>query len=156
LRSGRPCQRSPRSGAVNIDSISRTAQPSFRYSPLSIGASAEASKRIPVVRSLNYNSGKTGRDAYNGSRIRSRRPADGIEPGGKMHFPAPFGRPLIGAAVVAIVTAGAIAVARAEIRIAVAGPLSVSPMTAQYATFGEELRRGAERSEEHTSELQSL
>jgi len=61
-----------------------------------------------------------------------------------MHFPAPFGRTLIRAAVVAIVTAGATAAARAEIRIAVAGPLSVSPMTAQYATFGEELRRGAE------------
>jgi len=43
-----------------------------------------------------------------------------------------------------MVTGGPTAVARAEIRIAVAGPLSVSPMTAQYATFGEELRRCAE------------
>jgi len=61
-----------------------------------------------------------------------------------MHFPAPFGRSFIRVAVLAIVTAGATGAARAEIRIAVAGPLSVSPMTAQYATFGEELRRGAE------------
>jgi branched-chain amino acid transport system substrate-binding protein len=61
-----------------------------------------------------------------------------------MHFSAPFGQLLIRAAVVAMVTGGPTAVARAEIRIAVAGPLSVSPMTAQYATFGEELRRGAE------------
>jgi branched-chain amino acid transport system substrate-binding protein len=47
-------------------------------------------------------------------------------------------------AVLAVVTAGGTGVARAETRIAVAGPLSVSAMTAQYATFGEQLRRGAE------------
>ena len=60
-----------------------------------------------------------------------------------MHFTAPFGS-LIRVAVLAVVTAGGAGVARAEIRIAVAGPLSVSAMTAQYATFGEQLRRGAE------------
>jgi branched-chain amino acid transport system substrate-binding protein len=72
-----------------------------------------------------------------------RRQADGMDQGGKMHFTAPFGS-LIRVAVLAVVTAGGTGVARAEIRIAVAGPLSVSAMTAQYATFGEELRRGAE------------
>ena len=60
-----------------------------------------------------------------------------------MHFTAPFGS-LIRVAVLAVVTAVGTGVARAEIRIAVAGPLSVSAMTAQYAKFGEELRRGAE------------
>jgi branched-chain amino acid transport system substrate-binding protein len=66
-----------------------------------------------------------------------------MDQGGKMHFTTPFGS-LIRVAVLAILTAGGTGVARAEIRIAVAGPLSVSAMTAQYATFGEELRRGAE------------
>src|SRR4051812_49653857 len=34
--------------------------------------------------------------------------------------------------------------ARADILIATAGPMSVTPMTGQYAMFGEELQRGAE------------
>src|SRR5262249_49705165 len=33
---------------------------------------------------------------------------------------------------------------RAEIRIAVVGPMSISPMTSQYAAVGEQLQRGAE------------
>src|SRR4051812_17247534 len=34
--------------------------------------------------------------------------------------------------------------AQADILVAVAGPMSVTPLTGQYATFGEELRRGAD------------
>src|SRR6476659_2435946 len=67
-----------------------------------------------------------------------------MEQGGKMRVSALFGRSLIGVARLAIAAPSGIGVAAAEMRIAVAGPLSVSPMTAQYATFGEELRRGAE------------
>ena len=48
---------------------------------------------------------------------------------------------LLAAALAIPVTAGT---ARAEILVAVAGPMSVTPLTGQYATFGEELRRGAE------------
>ena len=50
---------------------------------------------------------------------------------------------LLAAALVTPVTAGA-SPARADILIAVAGPMSVTPLTGQYATFGEELQRGAE------------
>ncbi|WP_082145849.1 branched-chain amino acid ABC transporter substrate-binding protein [Microvirga massiliensis] len=64
--------------------------------------------------------------------------------GATIHFPAPLSRSLIRLAVLAVLTTGGTSVARADILIAVAGPLSVSPMTAQYATFGEELQRGAE------------
>jgi len=67
-----------------------------------------------------------------------------MEQGGKMRVSALFGRSLIGVALLAIAAPSGIGVAVAEMRIAVAGPLSVSPMTAQYATFGEQLRRGAE------------
>ena len=67
-----------------------------------------------------------------------------MEQRGKMRVSALFGRSLIGVALLAIAAQSGIGVAVAEMRIAVAGPLSVSPMTAQYATFGEELRRGAE------------
>src|SRR5215475_12012051 len=67
-----------------------------------------------------------------------------MKQGRKMRVSAVFGRPLIRLAIVAIAAASGSGVAGAEITIAVAGPLSVSPMTAQYATFGEELRRGAE------------
>ena len=48
---------------------------------------------------------------------------------------------LLAAALATPVTAGA---ARAEILVAVAGPMSVAPATAQYARFGEELQRGAD------------
>jgi branched-chain amino acid transport system substrate-binding protein len=50
---------------------------------------------------------------------------------------------LLAAALVASITAGT-GLARADILIAVAGPMSTTPLTGQYATFGEELRRGAE------------
>ena len=50
---------------------------------------------------------------------------------------------LLAAALVTLVTAGT-SPARADILIAVAGPMSVTPLTGQYATFGEELKRGAE------------
>jgi len=55
--------------------------------------------------------------------------------------------PLIGVSLLAIAAELGIGIAAAEMRIAVAGPLSISPMTAQYATFGEQLRRGAEMNE---------
>src|SRR5262249_26982911 len=112
-----------------------------RHSP-SVGASAQASKRIP-----SYILYAKNRTSWAGCLQRlkdQKKTTSGVEEGGMMHFPAPFSRPLIRAAVVAVVTVGATDVARAEIRIAVAGPLSVSPMTAHYAMFGEELRRGAE------------
>src|SRR4051812_6546578 len=48
---------------------------------------------------------------------------------------------LLAAALATSVTAGA---ARAEILVAVAGPMSAGPATAQYARFGEELQRGAD------------
>src|SRR5689334_8435509 len=48
---------------------------------------------------------------------------------------------LLATALVTSITAGP---TRADVLIAVAGPLSLSPMTAKYATFGEELQRGAE------------
>jgi branched-chain amino acid transport system substrate-binding protein len=50
---------------------------------------------------------------------------------------------LLAATLVMPVTAGA-GPARATILIAVAGPMSTTPLTGQYATFGEELQRGAE------------
>jgi branched-chain amino acid transport system substrate-binding protein len=50
---------------------------------------------------------------------------------------------LLAAALVVPPTAGT-GPAWADILIAVAGPLSVTPLTGQYATFGEELVRGAE------------
>ncbi len=50
---------------------------------------------------------------------------------------------LLAAALVLLFTAGA-GPMRADILVAVAGPMSVTPLTGQYATFGEELRRGAE------------
>jgi branched-chain amino acid transport system substrate-binding protein len=67
-----------------------------------------------------------------------------MDQGGNMHFPAPFIRSLIRLAALAILTTGGIGVARAEIRIAAVGPMSVTPMTGQYAMFGEQLMRGAE------------
>src|SRR5215831_19180876 len=67
-----------------------------------------------------------------------------MKQGRKVRVSALCGRSLVGLAVLAIAAASGSGVAGAEMRIAVAGPLSVSPMTAQYATFGEELRRGAE------------
>jgi branched-chain amino acid transport system substrate-binding protein len=60
-----------------------------------------------------------------------------------MRVPVLFGS-LIGVPLLALAAESGIGVAGAEMRIAVTGPLSVSPMTAQYATFGEQLRRGAE------------
>src|SRR5215468_11104277 len=66
-----------------------------------------------------------------------------MKQGIKMRLSALFGRSLIRLALFAVAASGS-GVAGAEMRIAVAGPLSVSPMTARYATFGEELRRGAE------------
>ena len=45
---------------------------------------------------------------------------------------------------VTVLTVFATGIARADIRIAAVGPMSVSPMTARYAAFGEELQRGAE------------
>jgi branched-chain amino acid transport system substrate-binding protein len=57
----------------------------------------------------------------------------------------PASIPLAMLAALAILTLGAgVRAAPADILIAVAGPLSVTPMTGQYATFGEELQRGAE------------
>src|SRR4051812_50044721 len=50
---------------------------------------------------------------------------------------------LLAAALVAPITAVA-GPARADIPIAVAGPMSVTTMTEQYAAFGEEMTRGAE------------
>ena len=50
---------------------------------------------------------------------------------------------LLAAALAAPFTAGA-GLVRADILIAVAGPMSTTPLTGRYATFGEELRRGAE------------
>ena len=47
-------------------------------------------------------------------------------------------------AVIALLTALGTGCLRAEIRIAVVGPMSISPMTSQYAAFGEQLQRGAE------------
>jgi branched-chain amino acid transport system substrate-binding protein len=44
----------------------------------------------------------------------------------------------------AAVLTASVATAQADILAAVAGPMSVTPLTGQYATFGEELRRGAE------------
>jgi branched-chain amino acid transport system substrate-binding protein len=67
-----------------------------------------------------------------------------MKQGRKMRVSALLGRSLIRLALLAIAAASGSGVAGAEMRIAVAGPLSVSPMTAQYATFGEQLRRGAE------------
>ena len=67
-----------------------------------------------------------------------------MDPGATIHLRAPLGRSIIRLAVLAVLTAGGTSVALADILIAVAGPLSVSPVTAQYATFGEELQRGAE------------
>ncbi len=49
----------------------------------------------------------------------------------------------LAAALVTPVTVGAAPV-RADILIATVGPMSVTPMTGQYAMFGEELQRGAE------------
>jgi branched-chain amino acid transport system substrate-binding protein len=66
-----------------------------------------------------------------------------MKQGIKMRLSALFGRSLIGLALLAIAALGS-GVAGAEMRIAVAGPLSVSPMTARYAMSGEGLRRGAE------------
>jgi len=66
-----------------------------------------------------------------------------MKQGIKMRLSALFGRSLIRLALFAVAASGS-GVAGAEMRIAVAGPLSVSPMTARYAMFGEELRRGAE------------
>src|SRR3954467_14962040 len=48
---------------------------------------------------------------------------------------------LLAAALAVPVAAGAV---RADIPIAAVGPISVTPMTGQYAMFGEELSRGAE------------
>jgi branched-chain amino acid transport system substrate-binding protein len=48
------------------------------------------------------------------------------------------------AAVVTALTTGGAELARADILIAAVGPMSVAPMTARYARFGEELSRGAE------------
>src|SRR5215207_7063667 len=73
-----------------------------------------------------------------------RRRAGAMDPGATIHLRAPLGRSIIRLAVLAVLTAGGTSVALADILIAVAGPLSVSPVTAQYATFGEELQRGAE------------
>ena len=47
-------------------------------------------------------------------------------------------------AVIALLTALGTGRLRAEIRVAVVGPMSISPMTSQYAAFGEQLQRGAE------------
>ena len=47
---------------------------------------------------------------------------------------------LLAVALATPVTAGA-GPTRADILIAVAGPMSTSPLTGQYATFGEQLRR---------------
>src|SRR3954452_14977440 len=44
----------------------------------------------------------------------------------------------------AVLAAGGTSVTRADIPIAVVGPMSVTPATGQYARFGEELSRGAE------------
>ena len=51
---------------------------------------------------------------------------------------------LVRLALIALLTAFGTGILRAEIRIAVVGPMSVSPMTTQYAAFGEQLQRGAE------------
>ena len=51
---------------------------------------------------------------------------------------------LVRLALIALLTAFGTGVLRAEIRIAAVGPMSVSPMTTQYAAFGEQLQRGAE------------
>ena len=51
---------------------------------------------------------------------------------------------LLSLAVIALLTALGTDRLRAEIRIAVVGPMSISPMTSQYAAFGEQLQRGAE------------
>src|ERR1051325_3119381 len=50
---------------------------------------------------------------------------------------------LLAAVLVTPITAGT-SPARAAILIAAAGPMSTPPLTGQYATFGEELQRGAE------------
>src|SRR5262245_20145529 len=47
-------------------------------------------------------------------------------------------------AVIALLTALGTGRLRAEIRVAVVGPMSISPMTSRYAAFGEQLQRGAE------------
>ena len=51
---------------------------------------------------------------------------------------------LLSLAVIALLTALGTGRLRAEIRVAVVGPMSISPMTSQYAAFGEQLQRGAE------------
>jgi branched-chain amino acid transport system substrate-binding protein len=51
---------------------------------------------------------------------------------------------LLSLTVLALLTALGTGRSRAEIRIAVVGPMSISPMTSQYAAFGEQLQRGAE------------
>ena len=61
-----------------------------------------------------------------------------------MRVPTPLSWSLTRLAVVAVLIAGGTCVARADIRIAAVGPMSVTPMTGQYAMFGEELMRGAE------------
>ena len=53
-------------------------------------------------------------------------------------------RAVLFAAVLVVPITARIGSARADIPVAVVGPMSVTPMTGQYASFGEELQRGAE------------
>ena len=53
-------------------------------------------------------------------------------------------RAVLLAVALAVPVASGAGSARADIPIATAGPMSVTPMTGQYAMFGEELQRGAE------------
>src|SRR3954453_1366248 len=53
-------------------------------------------------------------------------------------------RAVLFAAALAVPVAIGAGSARADVLVATAGPMSVTPMTGQYAMFGEELQRGAE------------
>src|SRR5690349_24998021 len=53
-------------------------------------------------------------------------------------------RTVLLAAVLALPVTVGVAPARADIPVAVVGPMSVTTMTGQYAAFGEEMTRGAE------------
>ncbi|MEK0083821.1 branched-chain amino acid ABC transporter substrate-binding protein [Benzoatithermus flavus] len=67
------------------------------------------------------------------------------------HLPPSPGRRLTGLAVAFALAIGSIEIAQADILIAAVGPMSVTPMTGQYAMFGEELRRGTELAVRHVN-----
>ena len=107
---------------VKFDSICRTAQLRLpdRADQPSVGPHRDGTQN-EIIRPcvLSYNSGKPG------TTIRGRRQTYGLEQGGKMRVSVLFG-PLIGVSLLAIAAELGIGIAAAEMRIAVAGPLSIS------------------------------